>query len=411
MRGEGALASGTRETHVRRSRVTGEAQCPVCARVSRDAASDPWRELADPAHRRTGAEAIVDHLGFCARHAVALGRDPWPAGLAAVAAEAFGMLAAMLDDRTRYEERLVHMMFHARQGCAACTVERRRAPIEPCELAVEAHGLCFPHYLAAAAKADERQLALLAAGALRSATAWRERLEADVAEDRAALAWLTGDTHGASVHSGLASEHEWQCPVCRAAARAQEKWLELVAQGAHLGAELRGLLPLCPLHVSMCLERVGAHAGREVARQATKVVAARLGRGLAENERAVQRDREQSTSVWYRRRAPSYVLGLRRRALRMPYCGACERVDLACQHAQGEVLDLVASRKGRDLLATRGELCLRHFGAVYMLCPHGEPRAALAARQHEALVRAQAALAAGAPRGGALNQLGAAGGG
>jgi hypothetical protein len=386
------------------------AGCPICMRVRRDAASDPWRELADPTHRRAGAEAIVDHLGLCARHAVALGRDPWPAGLTAVAAEAFGMLAAMLDDRARYEERLVHTIFHARQGCAACSVERRRAPIEPNGLVAELHGLCFPHYLAAAAKADERQLALLAAGALKSATAWRERLETDVAADRAALTWLAGEAPAKCVRIGALAESAWRCPVCCAAVSAEERWLELVAQGVRLGAELRGLLPLCPLHVNLCVEQADARVVREVARQAMDVIAASLERGLAENERAVQRDREQSTSVWYRRRAPSYVLGLRRRALRMPVCGACERVDLACQQAQGEVLDLVATCDGRDRLVARGELCLRHFGAVYVLSPHGEPRAALAARQRAALIRAQAALAHGA-HGAALNQLGAAGSG
>jgi hypothetical protein len=369
-------------------------ECPVCARARQSGTSDPWRELVQPARRRGGAEAIADHLGFCARHAAALGGQRWPPGVAAAAAEAFGILAAMLDDRARFEERLVHMMFRARQGCAACTLERRRMPIEPAALVAAAGRLCLPHYLAAAAKSDERQLALLAAGALRSARSWHARL-ANGRSTRAALDWLAGAPAQPAMAAAAPSRIRSQCPVCGCAARALEKWLRLVSTGVRLGAELRALLPLCPVHIRMCVERCGPRAAREVARQATQAVAATLERGMAENERAVQRDREQASGLWYRRRGAAYVLGLRRRALRLPHCGACERVELACQQAQGEILDLVASRGGRDLLARKEDLCLRHFGGVYLLTPHGEPRAALAVRQRAALERAQAALAGG----------------
>ena len=203
-----------------------------------------------------------------------------------------------------------------------------------------------------------------------------------------------------------------QCPVCQSATRALQKWLELVSTGVGLGFDLGGLLPLCSEHIRMFAAYGGARAAREVVRQATETIATTLERGLAENERAVQRDIEESTSVWYRRRAASYVLGQRRRALRVPHCGACERVDMACQQAQGEILDLLDSRKGCDVLAGGGDLCLRHFGAVYIFAPHGEPRAALAARQRAALGRAQAALTSGGAGDAwaiAASQLGAAG--
>jgi hypothetical protein len=371
--------------------------CPLCAAAARDEAFSPWLELADPARRGAGAEAIADHLGFCARHAAALGGNRWTPGFAAVAGEALGILAAMLDDRPRYEERLVHMMFHARQGCAACTLERRRAPIEPSALAGAARRLCFAHYAAAAANSDEQQLARLAAGALESARAWRARLgdgpEEDPAHVQAALSWLAGEAYEAAMPRATASRS--QCPVCGAAARALEGWLERVSTGVRLGVALGRLLPLCPSHLRLCAARVEQGAAREVARQATQTIAAALERGLAENERAVQRDLAQSASLWYRRRAASYDLGLRRRALRTPRCGACERIELACHRAQGEVLDLLATRRGCDALAREGDLCLRHFAGVYMLCPHGEPRAALAARQKTVLGRARDALRAG----------------
>jgi hypothetical protein len=369
--------------------------CPVCLQAARGRTADYWQDLAEPARRRVGAEAIVDHLGFCARHSVELRGVPCTPAFAAVAGEALGILAAMLEDRVRYEERLVHIMFHARQGCAACTQERRRAPVEPAALAGAARRLCLPHYAATAAKCDERQLALFAAGALDSARAWNERLEQESTDEadsvRAMLDWLAGE------HSGHArvSSQDWRCPVCRAADFALERWLEQVETAVRLDIELGAILPLCSLHMRMCVERWGGRVAREVACQATAAVAMTLERGLQANARAVKLDREASTSVWYRRRAASYVLGLRRRALRLPHCGACERVDLACQQAQGEILDLVAHRSGREAIAERGELCLRHFGAVYMLCPHGEPRAALAARQREALVHARDALARG----------------
>ena len=166
-----------------------------------------------------------------------------------------------------------------------------------------------------------------------------------------------------------------------------------MSRGVKLGLELGGLLPLCPAHIGLHAARGEPGEAHEVVRQATATIASRLEHGLAENRRAVRLDREASSSVWYRSRAAPYVLGQRRRTLRMPPCGACERVDLACQRAQGEILDLLASRPGREVLARQADLCLRHFGAVYIVCPHGEPRTALAARQKAALVRARDALA------------------
>lgn len=398
MHGEHALscassdAAAAAHVAVPRSRVRN---CPLCSQAAQGQAADYWQDLAEPLRRRVGAEAIVDHLGFCARHSVEFRGIPRTPGFAAVADEALGILAAMLEDRVRYEERLVHIMFHARQGCAACTLERRRVPVEAAALTGAAQHLCLPHYAATAARSDERQLALFAAGALDSAHAWSERLEHDATHEaasmRGTLDWLAGERSGDATLPAT----DWRCPVCRAAARALERWLEQVETGVRLGIELGAILPLCPVHIRMCVERGGGRVAREVARQATAAVAMTLERGLEANARAVRLDREASTSVWYRRRAASYVLGLRRRALRLPRCGACERVDLACQQTQGEILDLVAHRRGREELAERGELCLRHFGAVYMLCPHGEPRAALAARQRGALVRARAALASG----------------
>ena len=363
------------------------------ASIGAEKARGVWRELADPSRRKTSAEAVADHFGFCARHGAVLGAMRWPPGLASVVADGLGIVAAMLDDRPRYEERLLHIMFHARQTCAACSIERRRTPVNPADLA-DAARLCFAHYRAAAAIADERQLASLSAAALRAARSWSRRL-ADGEGERAALGalrWLAGEAFDAGAADLPSSQAGARCPVCLAAAHALEKWLDSVSTAMRLGLELHGLLPLCPMHIRMSATHVG---GRELARQATELIEARLARGLAANARAVQRDREQSSSVWYRRRAASYVLGQRRRALRLPHCGACERVDLASQKAQGEVLDLVASRRGRDMLARQGDLCLRHFGCVYMLCPHGEPRAVLAARQREALLRAQLALTRG----------------
>jgi len=298
----------------------------------------------------------------------------------------------MLGDRARCEERLLYIMFHMRQGCPACTAERRRSLLEPAALAAHARRLCLAHYEAVAARCNERELAHFAAGARDSARSWHARLAKDSGEAaaRASLAWLAGDAFG-----GVATRPQVApaCPVCAAAAHALEHWLLQLETGARLGMPLGGLLPLCPHHVAMCARRCSAHAIGQVAQQASEAVAAALERGLAENARAARLDREASTSVWYRRRAPSYLLGLRRRALRLPRCGACERVELACLRTQGSMLDLAARR---GLAEPGGELCLRHFGAVYMLCPHGEPRAALAARQGRALERARAALANGA---------------
>ena len=92
MHGESALPRGSSRIAARRSRAVAENPgtpiCPVCALARRGAAPNPWAELADPAHRRAGAGAIADHLGFCARHAAALGGKRWPRGFAAVASEA-----------------------------------------------------------------------------------------------------------------------------------------------------------------------------------------------------------------------------------------------------------------------------------------------------------------------------------
>jgi len=417
MRGEGAQSRGSLESTASNPGCAPDAlpragaarapapdhvaatSCPECVAAGRCEAPDPWSELADAARRRAGAEAIADHLGFCARHAAVLGAKPWPASLAPAAADGLGILAALLEDRPRYEEKLLQIMFRSRHACAACGAERRRTPIDPAALAGDAaRRLCFPHYRAAAAKADEKQLALLAAGVLHSARAWQERLEDAAGTDEdatsAALHWLAGE-EGIEAPGALPLQSGSPCPVCRAAARALQRWLDAACTALRLDLELRGLLPLCPAHIGAFALHAGARDAREVARQATEVIAAMLERGLAENARAARREVEESASVWYRRRAASYLLGRRRRALRMPACGACERVDVACQQAQGETLDLLASRAGREELAGQGDLCVRHFAGVYMFAPHGEPRMMLAARQRAALLRAQAALAGG----------------
>lgn len=372
------------------------ADCPACNSTGSVAAI--WPDLAEPSRRKAGAEAVADHLGFCGHHATILAAMRWPPGLASVVADGFGILATMLGDRTRYEERLVDIMFHATQSCPACSVERRHAPIDPAALARKSDELCFPHYRAAATRADEAQLARMSAGALRSARAWARRL-GDAPGDgssvtRGALRWLCGAPAHDAGGCGSPARDGVGCPVCGAAARALERWLDSVSTAIRLGVAQNVPLPLCPSHIQLVAAHAGGRYERELARQALHRIATTLRHGLEANERAVRLDREASSSVWYRRRAPSYVLGLRRRALRMPRCGACEQIDLACQRALGEILDLLATGRGRTRLAEEGDLCLRHFGSAYTLCPHGEPRAALAARQRDALLRAQATLRA-----------------
>ncbi|MDA8108063.1 MAG: hypothetical protein M0015_05470 [Betaproteobacteria bacterium] len=374
----------------------------------------PWLELADPWRRRTGAEAVLDHLGFCPHHVAELWRQPWPDGIAEVAADALGSLAAMLDDRRRYEERLLQIMFRARGACAACSIERRRVAgaIAP----PAAQDLCLPHYLAAIGKTDQAELARLSVLALRSASTLAARLEEVPADEHVledALRWLAGPAlHDRASASGRALDADPGCPVCRAAQKALGKWLDAVGTAVRVGIELRGLLPLCPAHIGMCVAHGGPRMARELARQATDAVATALAGGLSENERADRLDREASGSVFYRRRSAAYVLGQRRRALRLPRCAACERIALACEHVQGEVLDRLESRAGREALAREGELCVRHFAGVYLLAPHGAPRAELAARQRAALLRAREALLSGERRGwkAAMLQLGGADG-
>jgi hypothetical protein len=390
------------------------ADCPAC--VSTGHAAAIWPDLAEPSRRKAGAQAVADHLGFCAHHATILAATQWPPGLASVVADGFGILATMLGDRARYEERLVDIVFLAIQSCPACSVERRHVPIDPAVLACKSDELCFPHYRAAAARADEAQLARMSAGALRAARSWAWRL-GDAAGDgapvtRGALRWLCGVPAQDAVGSDAPERNGVRCPVCRAAAHALERWLESLSAAMRLGVEQNVPLPLCPAHIRLAAAHDGRRYELELVRRTLHRVTTTLARGLDANERAGRLDREASSSVWYRRRAPSYVLGLRRRTLRMPRCGACEHIDLACQKTLGKILDLLATGRRRTGLADGGDLCLRHFGGAYLLCPHGEPRAALAARQRDVLLRAQARLRAPGMCGAwdaASGQLGAAG--
>lgn len=370
--------------------------CPACAEVG-----EPWiplAELAEPARRRTSAEAIVDHLGFCPHHLAQLQTRRQPDGLEAVAADALAALAAMLDDRPRYEERLLYIMFHARGACAACSLERRRIAGAMARPEALAQQLCFPHYLAAIAKADLAQLARLATCAQRNAAALRRGLDLALGADdpalESALQWLSGASSLAPAMADFDVAPE--CPVCGAARAALERWFDAIATALRVGVEPRGLVPLCAAHIRMSATRGDSELAAEIACHATDAIATALARGLSENTRAERLDREQAASVFYRRRSAAYVLGLRRRMLRLPRCGACERVQLACERVQGEILDRLASRKGRTELAREGDLCLRHFAGVYMLAPHGAPRAELAARQRAALLRACDALRRGA---------------
>lgn len=390
------------------------ADCPACS--STESVAAIWPNLTEPSRRKAGAEAVADHLGFCGHHATILAATRWPPGLASVVADGFGILAAMLGDCARYEERLVEIMFQAAQSCPACSTERRHMAIDPSALARKSDELCLPHYRAAAARADEAQLGRMSAGALRSARAWAYRLD-DASSDspsvtRGALRWLCGAPAYDPGGTVPPARDAIRCPVCRAAALALERWLDSVATAMRLRVEQNVPLPMCPAHIRLLAAYDGRRFERELARLTLQRAATALERGLEENERAVRLDREASSSLWYRRRAPSYVLGLRRRALRMPRCRACEQIDLACQRALGEILDLLGTGRGRSGLAEAGDLCLRHFGGAYMLCPHGAPRGALAARQRDALLRAQATLRAPGGRSAwdaASGQLGAAG--
>lgn len=362
-------------------------RCPACAAL--EAAPSVWRELSEPARHRASVESVVDHLGFCSFHACALAAGDWPEGLAAVIADALGALDAMLGERVRYEERLLHIMFRARRSCAACALERRRAAALVMAPATPPAQLCLPHYRLGAERYDLEQLAHFAGSAQRTAESLSRALErgawTNAAVLDAALNWLAGDAPtGAEAGPELAGE----CCVCAAARASLGKWLDALASAGRLGIGLETVVPLCAQHLRQCAAASSAQVAHAAAHAAARTVAAALARGLAENDRAQRRERDAAASVFYRRRAASQVLRERRATLRLPRCRACERVRLACERAQGEVLDRLASGRTRRRDAA---LCMRHFAGVYLYAPHAA-RGVLAAQQRAAISRARKAL-------------------
>lgn len=374
--------------------------CVLCD-AARNAEREYLARLGIPARRASHAEAIADAFGYCAAHARQLGSRSSPE-LRALFGRAAQLLGEWLEHDASKDDRLRGALFDAANSCPACAfreqrIARRIGALQSrrSEAAIEAAGraLCAPHYRTLVSVSPASWLSTLARGQIARTHALDEALRHAVSNDalltetvlRACAGLPTGETD-----QGTGLRERVDCHVCLATAHALFHWTHGVRDGARLGVEVITAYPTCGAHLWICARLGDARLARRIVRHAVDELAHMLQGGLAAIVADEKRLQREARSVWYRRKSPSYLLGLRRKAVtRVRRCPACECRDVACDRAVGELLDRLREPSHRAALE-RG-LCAKHFARAYIVATKGPVREALLAVQ----LRELAALANG----------------
>lgn len=413
-----------------------EHACPVCEAVADSESSHFARAFSGPRAIEAGGEALADAFGYCRRHGAALlARCGPPSDGAAAGAvrEALAIAAPRIllfaDETWLYEPQVQQALFGADGACPACAATARAAGRQvagvarrlslPDGGADRAGRLCLTHFQAVASslapaprltiltqRAERMERAVRETGALLRAVRETDDWTAEAAHEAldGALGLVIGRPTSLTrlpPSDGLLADAVAQCetlehamaraevcPVCVETERARRRWFEQVQAAAGFEEDAWLYLPTCPEHVAeiarLCQPALTAaavtrslavtlrHQRQQIrALQQAAALEAEIARIKAEgpeawaaHKRRKRRDRKQAEGP----KPPP----------RPAACPACDRIEIAAEHATGRLLDLLHDKRRRDAFAAGHGLCLKHFARAYRIAPGGAVRAALA---------------------------------
>lgn len=415
-----------------------EHTCPICVTRADSDAAYFARAFGGPRVIEASGEALADAFGYCRRHGAALvARE----GQAADGAEAGAVREALAiavprilllaDETWLYEPQVQQALFGADGACPACAVTGRAVGRQAAGLARrlsrsgegqdQAERLCAPHFQAVAAcLAPEQRLAALAVRA--------ERMDRAVRQARALLRgvresddWTAGEAHEAlndvlglvigrptdqiqlPPPDGLLAEALTKfdtlteakacpdvCPICVETERARRRWLDQVQAAVGFDEDAWLHLPTCPEHVAE-IARLCQPVLTTAAVARTLAVTLRYQRRqiralqlAAAHEEEVARIKAEGPDAWAahkrkrRKRDRQQSDEPKLPPPRLTACPACDRAEIAVEHATGRLLDLLHDKKRRDAFAEGYGLCLKHFARAYRIAPGGVVRTLLA---------------------------------
>ena len=351
---------------------------------------------------------MVEAVGFCRDHASVLASPSSDHdALVAMLVGAIDRLLAWMVDTDRCAERLAALFLSADRTCALCKFVghqvsyhlHRALPADPRH---RSRRLCFPHYRDAVFELDSAALPGLIAAELELLERVADRSSPSRTAHPSALAladpalgWalrvIAGEPTPADAtpldhRDEVFSAEERGCPVCIEIVRAEARWLAALRTAARVGPDFWTVFPTCPTHIRACVRLCDPDAARIAIAHATAVELEALEKGSVALERDRLERQAAARSVFYRRKSLGYILGRQRRMITdTPPCNACERMIVAQERALEDVLQSQARERPGRFGAVASTLCLKHFGAVYLLTPRGERQAALVAAQVSSL--------------------------
>jgi hypothetical protein len=424
--------------------------CPVCR-----GASDHGRTLRAIVPDRlesaaAAGEAVVDSLGFCGHHGALLQRQgAGEQAIGRVLGDATDRMIGWLGDERRYADRLLELFWGAERTCVACKSHEQQVARHVNRLpapdlsAQQFPPLCFPHYRDAVYAMKSPQLPALANAQLRLleqvvaaiGPASDDIVEEDVdaAVDPVTLAAALRTTAGSAALAGVdgtvvaadafmidtrgdgsAGDNDAidrGCPVCTEIRGAEMRWARAAVNVAKLRRDLWTTFPTCAMHIAQCAQSQDERLTLLVARYAATIQLTALQQGVRKLARDISDRQAASTSVFYHRKSPAWILGQQRRMISdVPRCPACERLIVAQDRAVNRVVeDLRGPRDDTGRRRIEG-LCLKHLGSVYVLIPPGSLRSWLVAVHLDKLRRLRDGAAIGRQswKGAPRNDMGAA---
>jgi hypothetical protein len=368
-------------------RADGDVRCVICDEARSTDVDYATSVLCDPGRCGSNAEVIADALGFCAAHADGIvGLDLRSPAIGDVMRRALRRTRELLVAGQEFEERRLDAFFAARHACPACRFAERRlaAPLarHAARLRSPAKGdsglLCIPHFRALIGVAPAGELLALTRNQVEVLTAVMGSADSAAGSVKRLL------TAGVDVpprkprHGDVLRSEDADCPVCIELRWTFERWLAAAATAVRFDIAAWAALPTCPEHILDCIQS-GDEGLADCAAHHTMEAALRsLEYGAAWQEREDRRHEKEKESVWYRRKSPAYLLGVRRRAiLAMSRCAACERLAVATERAIGEFLDRMRGARYRNTLERRYGLCMKHFAQARVYAPAGVVRDAM----------------------------------
>ena len=410
---------------------SGACACLLCQTAAKCDTGYFDRPFDDPDIFAGTSEAISETLGFCPRHGASLlAREPLFGGVVEVIHDAIPRLRLLLKEKYLQKHQVQQILFGTDGACPECAYTNRALGRQAASIARQAgngtepgqaNTLCVAHFrMVAANLALEPRLAALVGYADRLEQ-MAQKINTLLAAARETGVWPLDDA-AAILGSGLcliagrsavmpipsdgvlddvlmscptlaeAIALPHVCPLCVEAERARQRWLQKAQQAAYFDQDAWLIFPTCPEHIGAVARLGEPRLTAAVVSRALSVTIRYFHKQIQIVNRAVKLLEEESrikaegTEVWlaykrkrtYRKRTEQKTEGQIVTSARMAKCSACERAEIAAEHATGTLLNLLHEKKHRDAFSRGYGLCLKHFARVYLIAHKGVVRTMLA---------------------------------